>query len=125
MHNIKYYRDRLGFKLLAYVIMPDHFHAIIHVPENQKISTIIHDLKRFSSIQIGRRMNRMGRPIWQPGYYEHVIRDARDFETKLDYLHKNPLNGGLVENLEDYPFSSYRNYYLDDNSVIEIDRILV
>jgi len=67
----------------------------------------------------------MGRPIWQQGYYEHIIRDRKDFETKLDYIHKNPLNVGLVENLDDYPFSSYRNYYLDDNSVIEIDRILV
>ena len=125
LHNLKYYRDQLGFKLLAYAVMPDHFHALIHVPEGQTISTIMHDLKRFSSIQIGRRINRMGRPIWQQGYYEHVIRDGKDFETKLDYIHKNPLNAGLVENLEDYPFSSYRNYYLDDNSVIEIDRILV
>src|SRR5574341_295584 len=122
-HNIKYYRDHLGFKLLAYVIMPDHFHAIIHVPENQTIATIIHDIKRFSSIQIGRRINRMGRPIWQQGYYEHVIRDIKDFETKLDYIHKNPLTAGLAKNLEDYPFSSYWNYYLDDNSIIEIDRV--
>ncbi len=125
LHNLKYYRDQLGFKLLAYAIMPDHFHAIIYVQERQAISTIMHDIKRFSSIQIGRKINRMGKPIWQQGYYEHVIRDAKDFEIKLDYIHKNPFNAGLVENLEDYPFSSYRNYYLDDNSIIEIDRILV
>lgn len=67
----------------------------------------------------------MGRPIWQQGYYEHVIRDIKDFETKLDYIHKNPLTAGLAKNLEDYPFSSYWNYYLDDNSIIEIDRVLV
>lgn len=43
------------------------------------------------------------------------------FQEKLNYIHNNPLKAGLVNNLDDYPWSSYQNYYLENNSLIEID----
>lgn len=122
--NLKFYRNKLGFKLIAYVIMPDHFHAIIQVPENLNISTIMHDIKRFSSIQINKSSKRIGEPVWQEGFFEHIIRDEKDFRVRLDYIHKNPLTAGLVEVIDEYRFSSYRNYYMQDDSNLMVDKIL-
>ena len=121
---LQFYRDRLNFSVFGYVILPDHFHAVIQVPEGLSISVIMHGIKRGSAFQINRSLNREG-PLWQAGYYEHVIRDSKDLKARLDYIHKNPLNTSLVKNLEDYPFTSYRNYYLDDNSILAVDKIFV
>ena len=41
---------------------------------------------------------------------------------KLNYIHLNPLRAGLVENPQDYPYSSFRNYVLDDESLIQVDK---
>ncbi len=123
--NLKFYRNKLGFKLIAYVIMPDHFHALIQVPENLNISKIMHDIKRFSSIQINKSSKRIGEPVWQEGFIEHIIRDEKDFRVKLDYIHKNPVTAGVVKEIDEYRFSSFRNYYMEDNSSLIIDKILI
>ena len=62
-------------------------------------------------------------PIWQKSFYDHIIRNDLDFDEKLDYIHKNPINHNLTDNLDNYLWSSYQNYYLNNNSLIEIDHI--
>jgi len=42
----------------------------------------------------------------------------------MDYIHNNPVKAGLVENITDWRYSSARNYYLDDDSVFRVDRII-
>ncbi|MCI0530608.1 MAG: transposase [candidate division Zixibacteria bacterium] len=121
---VRYYRERLSFRVYGYVILPDHIHALIQVPEGLDISTIMHCIKRASAYQINQILHTKG-PVWQAGYHEHVIRDEKDLKGRLNYIHKNPLKAGLVENLEYYKFSSFRNYYQDDDSVFEVDKILV
>jgi putative transposase len=121
---LQFYRDRLNFSIFGYVILPDHFHAVIQVPEDKSISTIMHSTKRGSAYQINQSSNRRG-PVWQAGYYEHVIRDEKDLKGRLDYIHNNPLKAGLVKELEEYKYSSYRCYYYDDNSVFGVDKILI
>ena len=121
---LRFYRYRLNFRIFGYVILPDHFHVVIQVPENKSISSIMHGIKRGSAFQINRNLNRRG-PVWQAGYYEHVIRDEKDLKGRLDYIHKNPLKTGLVKDLDKYKYSSYRSYYLDDDSILAVDKILV
>ena len=62
-------------------------------------------------------------PIWQKSFYDHVIRNNLDFIEKLNYIHKNPIKHGLTDNLDNYFWSSYQNYYLSNNNLIEIDNI--
>jgi len=45
--------------------------------------------------------------LWQHRFWEHLIRDERDFRHHLDYLHGNPLKHGLVERVSDWPWSSF------------------
>lgn len=59
--------------------------------------------------------------VWKEKSRGIPVYSDRVLKTKLDYIHQNPLRRGLVKNLEDYIYSSYRNYYLNDHSVLEID----
>ncbi len=57
-----------------------------------------------------RTNSRTGR-LWMDEYYDYVIRSKRDLVEKLRYVHNNPVKKGLVENEEDYPFSSANPIY--------------
>ena len=103
---LQFYRDRLNFSIFGYVILPDHFHAVIQVPEDKSISTIMHSIKRASAFQINQCLHRRGL-VWQAGYYEHVIRDEKDLKGRLDYIHKNPLKAGLIKKLEKYKLTKF------------------
>ena len=48
--------------------------------------------------------------IWQPRFWEHTIRDGRDFKMHLDYIHSNPVRHGLVAWPKEWPWSSFRRY---------------
>lgn len=90
-----------GVKINSYVIMPDHIHAIIFLnpdkyaptdngmskapsPTNHMIPHIVSTFKRFCNKEIGYN-------IFQRSYYEHIIRDKEDYETRRKYLYENPL----------------------------------
>jgi len=118
--DLDFYRRTLHYQLYGYIIMPDHFHWIIQLSAQTKLAVVMNKIKGHSSFTINKYLGRTGK-LWQKGYYEHVIRNGKDFEEKINYIHKNPLKGGLVDKLEQYKFSSYRNYYLGDNSLIKID----
>jgi len=118
--DMAYYRQELQYQLYGYVIMPDHFHWIIQPSIKDDISIIMNKIKGHSSFAINKHLGRKGQ-LWQKDYYDHVIRNGKDFEEKIKYIHKNPYNAGLVDTLEKYPYSSYRNYYLGDNSLLKID----
>lgn len=120
--NLKFYRNRMQFELYGYVIMPDHFHALIRPQGSTTISDIMRSIKSYSSKQIAEARGRRGR-VWQSRFYEHVIRNGQGLLTKLEYLHNNPVRGGLVENPHDYEFSSYRSYYSESNGLLEINKI--
>jgi putative transposase len=50
------------------------------------------------------------RGVWQRRYWEHTIKDERDFEHHFDYLHYNPVKHGLVQRPRDWPYSSFHRY---------------
>ena len=52
-------------------------------------------------------MSRGERGIWQRRYWEHLIRDEADFRAHMDYVHINPVKHGLVEQVIDWPFSTF------------------
>lgn len=106
--NLRFYRDRMGFQLHGYVIMPDHIHLLI-TPISCSISEIMRNLKSFTSKQIRETLGIKG-PIWQPRFYDRVIRDEEQFLAALTYIHLNPVKDGLVSSPEDYEFSSYCAY---------------
>ena len=139
--SLNFYRYKQEFKLLGYVIMPDHIHLIIWPFGKSTVSNIMRDYKKFTSTRIirqaeveditewitafeqaGEETGRSDNKVWQDSYWDENVYTERFLLQKLNYVHHNPLRAGLVERLGDYPYSSYRNYELGEEWLIEIDR---
>ena len=126
--NIELLRDsfrrskkRYDYAIDAIVILPDHIHMII-TPQNPKdYSKIIALIKRsftygldmetkeesrFNLSASSYRRNLSG--VWQKRFYEHTIRDEKDYAKILDYIKTNPLKHELVNNIDDWKYSSFR-----------------
>lgn len=91
-------------------------------PSVNNISQIMKVIKGKSARQINKILGRTGQ-LWQHSFYEHSIRNDKDFREKLNYLHSNPLRANLVKTPDDYKYSSFRNYYLNNHSIIKVDII--
>jgi putative transposase len=104
------------FTIDAWVVLPDHLHAVWTLPAHDAdFSTRWTLIKRGFSARIANgerrsasRIAKAERGIWQRRFWEHTIRDDTDFARHVDYVHFNPVKHGLVSNAEDWPFSSFR-----------------
>ena len=106
------------YRLPAMVLLPDHLHMLMQLPDGDAdFSARVRLLKanfvnalRAQDVQ-DVRLNAKGEAnIWQRRFWEHLIRDQRDFAAHVDYIHINPLKHGLVERVGDWPFSSFHRY---------------
>ena len=106
------------FKIDAIVILPDHLHTIWTLPENDAdFSTRWGLIKASFSRKLIRnerisssRLNKGERGIWQRRFWEHLIRDERDFEQHVDYIHYNPVKHGYTSKPNKWPFSSIHQF---------------
>jgi REP element-mobilizing transposase RayT len=101
---IDYVRPRKAF-VLAYAVMPDLMHLVVVPRGGETIASVMQSIKGFSSFRINRILGRRG-SLWQRSYHDQVIRDERHLLAAIRYVEGNPVEGGLVEKAEDYPFSS-------------------
>ncbi|MBK8817026.1 MAG: transposase [Methylococcaceae bacterium] len=106
------------FEIEAIVILPDHLHAIWTLPENDNdFSTRWGLIKAGFSRRIEKdervsssRKSKGERGVWQRRFWEHLIRDEKDFERHVDYVHVNPVKHGLVTQVSQWPYSSFHRY---------------
>ena len=106
----KYYM----YDINAIVILPDHFHMII-TPNNSKeypkiIRAIKYNFSKRININEEQSISRYKKgmtPIWQKRYYEHTIRDEKDYIRCLKYMKNNPIKHNLVDNIKDWKYSSF------------------
>ncbi len=108
------------------VVMPDHVHALVWFPKPDQISHFMKQWKQRSSIQIKRLIRAslvryagtidLTEPVWQAGYDDFHLFTGRKVEEKLASMHRNPVRAGLVDEPEDWPWSS-AGYYATGRSV--------
>ena len=110
-------RKRLGFLLYGYVLMPDHWHALIWTGYPLTISEVIHDVKKVSALRLHQRRGGEG-PMWQHQFWDRFVRHAKEFGDRLAYVHLNPVRKGLVAKPENWRWSSNNNYALDKQTVM-------
>jgi len=119
-------RKRLGFLLCVYVLMPDHWHALISTQHPLTISDVLQDIKRVSSLKINRLRETKG-SRWQHQFWDRFVRHPKEFAERLEYMHYNPVRQGLVEHAEQWRWSSVNNFSLDKTVVaaclIQIDYV--
>jgi REP element-mobilizing transposase RayT len=138
--SLNYYRFQYACKIIGFVIMFDHIHLLLYPQEEKSITEFMRDFKRFTSGRItrqaklenkkewveifeksGAETERAEYKVWQDSFWEQSIFTESFLQQKLDYIHLNPVRAGIVESALDYPYSSCRNYFNNDNSLIEVD----
>jgi len=90
-----------GFRLLAYCFMPDHLHLLVEGSEGSDLARFMKEFKQVSSFDHKRRV---GRPLWQRSYYDHMLRGPHELRPAIEYMLHNPVKARLVENPLSYPF---------------------
>jgi putative transposase len=101
-------RAKHKFALFAYVVMPDHVHLLLWTLESQ-LPKLMRDWKSASGFAIAKARTKHG-AIWQERYFDFILRRARDFGNKLEYIHANPVEATLVARPEDWAWSSAAFY---------------
>ncbi len=101
-------RFHLGkrFELDAWVVMPNHIHAVVRPLPGWTLSEVLQGWKGFTAREANRRLNRGGQKFWQTESYDHLVRDDEDRERCCHYTVMNPVNAGLCKRLEEWPWSS-------------------
>jgi REP-associated tyrosine transposase len=119
-------RQRLGCLLCGYVLMPDHWHALIATQHPLTISSVLQDIKRISSLKINRLRKTKG-SRWQHQFWDRFVRHPKEFTERLEYMHYNPVRRGLAIYPEQWRWSSVNNFSLDKTVVatcpIQIDYV--
>jgi len=93
--------DGTGYKLHAYVVMPDHLHLLLTPFDTVEKSAQL--IKGGFSFRAKRELEWSGE-IWQPGFTDHRIRDEEDWNRHLEYIRLNPVHAHLAEDTALYEF---------------------
>lgn len=113
---------RFQLCIYGYVVMPEHVHLLLSEPPKATLADAIHYLKlSFAKRVRSLRPAASAGSFWQKRYYDRNVRDYREFQVKLRYLHRNPVERGLVRQPEDWRWSSYRHYVLREMGAVEIE----
>ena len=113
---VRWVRERAGFHIDAWVVLPEHMHCIWTLPEGDadfagrwrgiktRFSKAVPQVEPVSSV----RARRGARGVWQNRYWEHTIRDEADYAAHMDYVHFNPVKHGLAGHPAEWPYSTFR-----------------
>jgi REP-associated tyrosine transposase len=115
-------RKEYGFRLVGYVVMPEHVHLLISEPQRGTPSIVLKMLKQ----RVSRVLRSAGSPLpqfWQRRFFDFNVWSRKKKVEKLGYMHANPLKRGLVEDAKDWPWSSYAFYQQLGEILIEIDPV--
>ena len=113
VENLYYCREKYRFLLLSFVLMPEHFHALIAPEKGYTISGVMQKIKSLFVKRLRQEMNWSG-TFWQKSFYDFVIYREEKLLEKINYILQNPVRKGIVENPEDYRFSSANNKFEND-----------
>ena len=115
-------RSTHPWETCAIILLPEHMHMLWRLPAgdadySRRIGKIKATFTKAFLASGGRRgkitqseTEKGYAGIWQPRFWEHTIRDARDFKIHLDYIHLNPVYHGLAAFPRDWPWSSFHRY---------------
>ncbi len=119
--SIRTVMQQRPFRIDAMVVLPDHLHCLWRMPENDSdFSGRWRAIKQHVSRKIDAPVNqRKEKQVWQPRFWEHLIRDDGDWIRHMDYIHYNPVKHGFVRRPVDWPESSFhrmveRGWYTED-----------
>ena len=131
-------RERYGFPLVGYVVMPEHVHLLIGEPKKGTPSTVLQVLKqRVSRVLRGKRRSSSPAQLrlrfsesapdlprfWQRRFYDFNVWSAKKRKEKLEYMHRNPIIRKLVRHPNNWPWSSWSFYASGEDGMLPIDPV--
>ena len=99
-----------NISLGCYVLMPDHLHLFVKGDANFMLSRWVGGLKRAIAVELGCRPGE----LWQPGFFDHVVRSNESYVEKWNYVRENSVRAGLVTESEQWPYQG---------EIVLIDRV--
>jgi len=130
-------RAAAGLRVLGYVIMPEHVHAVLLPPLSARLGPLVGEIKRLSARSILGQLrssvpglvreltvfrNGVKRTaLWQRRCYDYNCRTESEMWKAVEYCHQNPMKEGLVENAAAWRWSSYRWYHDLPDIALEMD----
>jgi REP element-mobilizing transposase RayT len=132
--SLNYCIKEKGLRLHAWVIMSNHVHFIVSAKEGKQLSDILRDFKKFTSVKIleaiknnsyesrkewilaifkakGKENSRNSIfQFWRQDNQPIELSDNNMIDQRLNYIHNNPVEAGIVEKEEDYLYSSAKDY---------------
>jgi putative transposase len=145
--SLRYCQKNKGLKVHAWCIMSNHLHLILSAGGSNTLSDILRDFKKYTSSQVIKRIEENSREsrknwmlwifrkagesnkrnetyqFWQQDNHPVECSTADILESRLIYLHENPVRAGMVSFEGDYIYSSGCDYYCDRKGLIEIDYV--
>ena len=138
LNSLRYCQSQKGLEVFAWVIMTNHMHMIIRA-KDENLSDVIRDFKKFTSKAIYKAiienekesrkewllkvLNYNGKIwFWEEGYYGEEIFSSEFYDSKVSYLHLNPVRAGIVEKEEDYLNSSAGEFFGLRKSKLELSK---
>ncbi len=115
---VRQVRARNPFHIDAWTVLPDHTHCVWTLPPGDTdysarwkaikiaFAKTLPKTERLSAV----RLRKGERGIWQRRFWEHTIRDERDYAAHIDYVHINAFKHGLVRRVADWPYSTFHRY---------------
>ena len=131
-------RARQDFRVIGYVVMPEHVHLLLTEPAEGNPSKILQVLKQKVSTALRRRrrktsQNQLGLPFpetltdqkhfWQRRFYDFNVWSEKKLWEKLNYMHRNPVERKLVRHPKDWPWSSWSHYEKREEGLLRIDPV--
>ena len=147
VESLSYCQKAKGLTVYAWCIMTNHIHLIISARKGYDLAGIIRDMKKYTSKQLIKAItehpkesrkewmlsifNKAGTSNSNNKHYQFWRQDNRPIEIysnavidqKLDYLHNNPVEAGIVENAEDYVYSSAGDY-AGENGLLDVELLV-
>jgi putative transposase len=127
-------RKRFRFVVVGYVVMPEHIHLLLSEPEVGTPSTVMQVLKQRTAHALLPKKKACDplqsrlfaddparAPFWQTRFHDFNVWTEKKRVEKLRYMHRNPVKRGLTEAPEDWRWSSYRFYLLDELALVRVN----
>ena len=136
LDSLRYCQQNKSLEIYGWVIMSNHCHLILRA-KNENLSDVIRDFKKFTAKEIVKSIQQNTKEsrrewlnflllkdekiwFWEESYYGEEIFSKAFFDSKLNYIHLNPVRAGLVEKEEEYLLSSAGDYFGTRKGLLEL-----
>jgi len=104
---LKEVSEKHGFLVIVYCFMPNHLHLLLESDETGNLKEMMRVFKQMTSFHFKKAT---GNRLWQPSYYDRVLRKDEDTLIAAKYIAENPVRAKILQNASDYLFTGSFKY---------------